>query len=197
MMRFWTLVMGMMMSTSISAHARSLSLQGLGPVRLGMTVAEAERALHAKLEPVDLPFSKECYVTGRADGRNKALSYVVVDGKIVVMTVFLPGDQVPDPNILDDNGIGVGSTEDDIIRTYEKVQKELAPDFRQSKEDLAAAARERAKHGITEPEPSPEYWIVVEGADHKRAIVFQTRDQKVLNFEIGLKPEIFSSEHCL
>jgi hypothetical protein len=89
-MRLWTLAMGVMMSTSIAAHAQVLSWQGVGSVRLGMTVAEAERALHAKLGPVDLPFSKECYVTGRADGRDKALSYVVVNGKIVVMTVFLP-----------------------------------------------------------------------------------------------------------
>jgi hypothetical protein len=162
-----------------------------------MTVAEAERALHAKLRSVDLPFSKECYVTGRADGRDKALSYVVVNGKIVVMTVFLPNEQAPDPNIVDDSGIGVGSTEDDIIRAYGKVQKELAPDFRESKEHLAASANERAKQGITTPEPSPQYWIVVEGTDHKRAIIFQTRDQKVLHFEIGLKPEIFSSEHCI
>jgi hypothetical protein len=196
-MRLWTSAMGVMMSASIAAHAQVLSWQGVGSVRLGMTVAEAERALHAKLGPVDLPFSKECYVTGRADGRDKALSYVVVNGKIVVMTVFLPNEQAPDPNIVDDSGIGVGSTEDDIIRAYGKVQKELAPDFRDSKEAIAASARERAKQGITRPEPSPEYWIVVEGPDHKRAIIFETRDQKVLHFEIGLKPEILSSEHCI
>jgi hypothetical protein len=195
-MRMGTVTAGAMILLSISAHAQSLSLQGLGPVRLGMTVAEAEHALHAKLGPLDLP-SKECYVTRRADGRDEALSYVVVNGKIEVMFVFLPSEEVPAPNILDGNGLGVGSTEDDVIRTYGKVQKELAPDYRQSKESLAADAKERAKHGINEPEPSPEYWITVEGADHKRAIVFTTRDQKVLSFEIGLKPEIFSSEHCI
>jgi len=48
--------------------------------------AQAERALNAKLAPVALPFSKECYVTGRADGKDAALSYVIVNAKIVVMT---------------------------------------------------------------------------------------------------------------
>ncbi|QPF88795.1 hypothetical protein [Bradyrhizobium commune] len=162
-----------------------------------MTVQQAERALNAKLRSADAPFSKDCYVTGRADGKEEALSYVVIDGKITVMTVFLPKEQRPDPNIVDSSGIGVGSTEADIRRAYGRVRKELAPDFRFSKEELAEMAKERAKRGVTEPEPPPQYWIVVENPDHKRAIIFQTRDQKVLHYEIGLKPEIMSSEHCI
>jgi hypothetical protein len=76
-----------------------------------MTVAEAERALKAKLAPVSLPYSKECYVTRRADGKDEALSYVAENSKIAVVTVWLPDDRQPNPNIVDANGIGVGSTE--------------------------------------------------------------------------------------
>ncbi len=169
----------------------------VGSVELGMTVQQAESALNAKLGPVDAPFSKNCYVTGRTDGKEEALSYVVIDGKITVMAVFLPNERKPDPNIVDGRGIGVGSTEADIRRVYGKVRKELAPDFRASKEEIAEAAKARAKKGITEPEPPPEYRIVVGNPDHKRVIIFTTRNQKVLYFEIGLKPEIMSSEHCI
>ena len=110
-MRLQVLMASAMAMMSMAANAQVLSWQGAGPVRLGMTVAEAERALHAKLAPVALPFSKECYVTGRADGKDEALSYVIVNAKIVVMTVFLPDYKPPNPNIVDANGIGVGSTE--------------------------------------------------------------------------------------
>jgi hypothetical protein len=194
-MWLWIFAMGVIALAPISASAQVLSWRGVGPVELGMTVQEAERVLNAKLGSVETPFSKDCYVTGRADGKEEALSYVVIDGKITVMTVFLPSEQRPDPNIVDGSGIGVGSTEADIRRVYGKVRKELAPDFRASKEELAEAAKERAKRGITEP--PPQYWIVVENPDHKRVIIFQTRNKKVLHFEIGLKPEIMSSEHCI
>jgi len=196
-MRFQVLMASTMAMMSMAANAQVLSWQGVGPVRLGMTVAEAERALNAKLAPVALPFSKECYVTGRADGKDEALSYVIQNAKIVVMTVFLRDYTPPNPNIVDANGIGVGSTEADIRRGYEMVKKELAPDFRESEADLAEAAKERARHGISEPEPSPHYWIIAESPDHRRAIIFETQDEKVLDLRIGLKPHVMSSEDCI
>jgi hypothetical protein len=136
-------------------------------------------------------------VTGRADGKNEALSYTIQNAKIVVMTVFLRDYRQPNPNIVDANGIGVGSTEANIRRGYEKVKKELAPDFRESEADLAEAAKERARHGISEPEPSPHYWIIAESPDHRRAIIFETQDEKVLDLRIGLKPHVMSSEDCI
>jgi hypothetical protein len=36
------------------------------------------------------------------------------------------------------------------------------------------------------PSPSPQYWIVAESPDHRRAIIFQTRDEKVLHMRTGL-----------
>jgi len=196
-MRFKVLMAGAMVMMLAAANAQGLSWQGVGPVRLGMTVAEAERALGAKLGPVALPFSKECYVTGRADGKDEALSYVIENAKIVVMTVFLPGDKQPNPNIVDANGVGVGSTEADILRGYKQAKKELAPDFRESEEQLAEFAKERAMHGITQPEPSPHYWIVAESPDHRGAIIFETQDGKVLHLRVGLNPQVMSSEDCI
>ena len=103
----------------------------------------------------------------------------------------------PNPNIVDAKGIGVGSTESDIRRGYHEVTKELAPDFRESEEELAEAAKERARHGITGPEPSPHYWIIAESPDHRRAIIFETQDEKVLHFRAGLKPQVLANENCM
>ena len=196
-MRLTVFVIGLIAILSAPASAQVLSWQGVGSVRLGMTVAEAERALNAKLGPVALPFSEECYVTGRADGKDEALSYVVENGRIVVMTVFRPGNKQPNPNIVDANGIGVGSTESDIRRGYKLIEKVLAPYFRGSEEYRAEAAKERVKHGITIPEPSRQYWIVAESPDHRRAIIFQTEDEKVLHMRTGLKPQVMSYEDCI
>jgi hypothetical protein len=196
-MQFKVLMASTMAMMSVAANAQVLSWQGVGPVQLGMSVAEAERALNAKLGLVSLPYSNECYVTKRADGKDEALSYVVVDSKIVVMTVWLPGDRQPSPNIVDENGIGVGSTESDIRRGYKLVEKVLAPYFRETEEELAAAARERARQGITTPEPSRQYWIIAESPDHERAIIFQTEDEKVLYMRTGFKPDVMSFEDCI
>lgn len=196
-MRF--VVCGMIAAAIIAmpAHAQVMSWQGVGPVNLGMTVAEAERALNGKLEPMGPPFSEECWVTRRADGKDEALYYVVVNGKIVVMTVSLPDGKQPDPNIVDKNGVGVGSTETDIIMEYGPVKKDFAPYFHVSKESLAEAAKERAKRGITEPEPPPHFSIEVESSDHQRVIIFETLDEKVLNLRIGFKPEVLAWEDCI
>lgn len=184
--------------TSLSASAHEFSWQGVGPVRLGMTVAQAERALKAKLGPVSPPFARDCYVTGRTDGRDKALSYVIVNGRIVVVTVFLRDYAKPDPAIVDANGVGVGATEADVRRGYPHVRKELSPDFRGiSPEEAEEFARDRASHGFTEPEPPPHYWMIAEGRDRKRAIVFETQDGKVLSFSVGLKPEVLLNENCI
>jgi hypothetical protein len=91
----------------------------------------------------------------------------------------------------------VGSTESDIRRGYKLVEKVPAPDFRESEEYRAEAAKERFKHGITTPEPSPHYWIVAEGPDHQRAIIFETQDEKVLYLRVGLKPQVMSNEDCI
>ncbi|MGY3452114.1 hypothetical protein [Bradyrhizobium sp. USDA 4353] len=188
----------MMLMARLPASAHEFSMQGVGPVRLGMTVAQAERALKAKLGPVLPPFARDCYVTGRADGRDKALSYVIVNGRIVIVTVFLRDYAKPDPAVVDANGIGVGATEADVRRGYPQVRKELSPDFRGiSPEQAQEFARDRARHGVTEPEPPPHYWMIVEGGDGKRAIVFETQDGKVLSFSVGLKPEVLLNENCI
>jgi hypothetical protein len=77
--------------------AEVLSWQGVGPVKLGMTVREAERALGTKLSPRgDVYTSDACYETGRADKKDPGITYVVEDGRITAISVFSSDGQAPD-----------------------------------------------------------------------------------------------------
>lgn len=72
-MRLAVLVIPALAIAAVSANAQTVSWQGIGPVKLGMTAAEAEQALNTKLGPAGGPFSKDCYVTWRADGEDEVL----------------------------------------------------------------------------------------------------------------------------
>src|SRR5207248_275706 len=67
-----------------SAHAASrhvMTFDGVGAVRLGMSVAEIAQALGSPLDPVDkLVFSDECFVTERADKSDPGIQYTITNG---------------------------------------------------------------------------------------------------------------------
>jgi hypothetical protein len=193
-MRRMLFVIGAMAILATPAKSQVLSWQGLGPVRFGMTVDEAERALMAPLKPRDIGFSDDCWVTERADGKDEVISYVVEHGKIAMISLLPTKGQTT--NLTDTRGIGIGATEADIRRAYGQVKITRAPDFNEEAEIEAAKTRAELGIKMTEPEPSPEYWVEVESPDHKRAIIFNTRDSKVIWLRSGLKPVVTSSEEC-
>lgn len=169
---------------STSANCQSLSWQGVGPVQLGMTVKAAEGALKAKLRPRDLPFNDErCYETWRADGKDPGVGYVVEEGKITVIQVYVSDGKTTD--VTDTHGIGIGADESDIHRAYGQVKKSLG-------------FYDRGGPGENDgPNYAPEYWIEAETPDHKRSILFITRANKVTSISTGLKPMVLDPEPCL
>lgn len=96
----------------LSAESR-LSLQGVGPVDVGMTVEEASAAAGTpiRLRPDD-PFGPECqYATAAAVPE---VAFMVINGRIArVDALRIPGSRVTTVS-----GIGHGSTEDEVKRTY-------------------------------------------------------------------------------
>ncbi len=168
---------------------------GPGPVQLGMTVEAAERSMAAKFAPISLPFSDDCWITRRADGKDEAISYVIQNGRIVRID-FDPrnGQQM---NLRTTVGIGIGSTEPDIRRAYKDISINRAP--YEDEESEIEAAKERAKLGIrpTAPEPSPHFWVRVDSPNHERGIVFVTQDGKVTSFSTGFKKAIEAMEICM
>ena len=165
------------------AHATEvLSWQGVGPVQLGMTVREAERALGKKLAPRDIAFtSDECYVTGRADKVDPGIDYVIEDGKITVIQVYSSDGQTPD--VLDRHRVGIGSTEDDIRRAYGQVKK-------------ARGFYDRGEPPENDRAYIPEFWIEADSPDSKRTILFITQAGKITSMTTGLKPTVLEPEPC-
>src|SRR5258708_7464475 len=165
-MREIILLVGSLVALTGPADCQVLSWQGGGPVRLGMTVEEAQRALMTPLTPMDFPFSDECWITKRADGKDQAISYEVRKGKIVVISVSPNSRKQEITNVTDTRGVGIGAMESDIGRAYGQVKITFAPYF--SEESEIEAAKERARLGVknSEPVPSPQYWVEVESPDH-------------------------------
>jgi hypothetical protein len=165
------------------ARAEVLSFQGVGPVQLGMTVKDAERALGTKLEPRSLVYtSDECYQTLRTDRKDPGITYVVEDGKITVINVFSSDGQTPD--VIDKHLLGIGGTEDDIRRSYGEVKKRLG-------------FYDRGEPPENDPAYVPEFWIEADSPDGKRTILFVTKAGKITSMATGLKPMVLDPEPCL
>lgn len=154
-----------------------LTVEGLGPVKMGMTIAEAEKALGARLKIV---FSEDndamsCGTGSRADGRNGDVSYMVMKGRIVRIAIFRPDEGTPsNPPVRTPKNVGVGSSETAVQSAY---------------------------GSIVEVEPHPygtenDHYLIVKTADGKRGIIFETEDGKVSSFRAGVYPEVGYIEGC-
>jgi hypothetical protein len=192
-MRRRLLLMSALLLTT-PAIAETLSWEGVGPVRLGMDVKAAEKALKTKLAPRQLPFEDDqCYLTWRADGLDPGIAYVLEHGKIAVIQVY--GSDGKTPGVADTHGLGIGATEDAIQPAYGNVKKGLGFYDRGNDEAEADAKAEQdssnAKNGY-----SPEYDHEAESPDHKRSILFTTQAGKVIRLSTGLKPMVLQPEPC-
>jgi hypothetical protein len=179
---------------TVPAAAQVFSFEGAGPVQLGMTVEAAETALGAKFEPVSPPFSEECWITSRADGKDQTIQYVIANGKIIRIDFFAENGEPK--NLKTTKGVGPGSTEDDIRQAYKNVLVSCAPYYDCSEEAQIEAAKTRAEHGDTEPEPPPHFSVRVDGPNHDRGIIFDTQYGKVIDFMTGFKDAIEEKEIC-
>jgi hypothetical protein len=182
MRRVWFLIL-VTVTLVTPARAEVLSWQGVGPVQLGMTMKDAERALGTKLELRSIVYtSDECYETWRADKKDPGIGYVIEDGKITVIRVYSPDGQTPD--VTDKHRLGIGGTEDDIRRAYGQVKKSLGP-------------YDRGEPPENDPAYVPEFWIEAESPDNKRAILFITSAGKITSMATGFKPMVLNPEPCL
>jgi len=190
---------GLLLSIAISAFstvpaaAQVFSFEGAGPVQLGMTVEAAEHALGAKFEPIGLPFSEECWITSRADGKDQSIQYIIENGKIVRIDFF--AENGGPPYLKTTKGIGIGSTEDDIRDAYEDILVSCAPYFQCDEESKIEDANAGTEHGSTEPEP-PHFSVRVDSPNHDRGIIFDTQYGKVTAFITGFKSAIEEMEIC-
>jgi hypothetical protein len=74
-------------SGAAEAADRVLTADRLGPVRLGMTLAQAQRALGARLRPEQKGREERCWFAVRADGRDAGIGYMIEHGRVTRMDV--------------------------------------------------------------------------------------------------------------
>jgi hypothetical protein len=92
--------------------AEAVSADGFKGVRIGMSLEEAIRAYGAALTQTDglAPRGARCFHVSPAY-RSGAFAFLVVQGRIARIDVFAPGPVTAE-------GVGVGSTEADVLRAY-------------------------------------------------------------------------------
>jgi hypothetical protein len=117
------------------AIAETLTTRGLAPVRLGMTIAAAERALHAKLGRLSRSshgFSTEpesveiCWLWRRRDGQRHDIAYMTECGRIVRIDIT-PADGTTANPVTTARRIGVGSPLGEVERSYASLHLEPHP----------------------------------------------------------------------
>jgi hypothetical protein len=156
-----------------------ISDHGFGPIKIGMTVKEVERAAHQRLQPVDRRvFDDSCWVTHfvKNDDRPGSLLYFVFgSGRLNVIGIE-QGNPIA-KTIHTTEGIGFASTIEDIKRAYRsKFEMHWYPYYE---------------------EDNNYHWIYVPNFDKSKVIIFETDHGKVVGIRLGVTHQAESMEDCL
>ena len=112
----WGLFIALLCGAPLIAHATDLvDATGFGPVKFGMTIKQAERALGTTLKlTADEDPSGTCVRGGRADGIEPGVAYMAIKGVIQRIDVELAQAQ----SVKTAGGVGAGSTPSDVRKTF-------------------------------------------------------------------------------
>ena len=163
-------------TASTYAAYQVLRPDGLGPVRVGMTVRRAEEALGVRLKPFNPTdgYSKvSCWETSRLGDPDPDVIYMVWYGKIMRVAIYGDGKG----RITTDKGIRIGDADARVKEIYGstlKVAVGAQADAEEQGSDLTTFTRSK-----------------------RRGITYETADRKVVNFRAGLSKATFLSEGCL
>jgi len=151
-----------------------LSLDGIGPVDIGMTLAEASAAAGVPIRFLDNPAGPECRyaVPDRASGTGDELGFMVVNGRIARVDVGIMGPDL----IRTVSGIGKGNTEAEVKATYPgRIRVEPHPYI-----------------------PNGRYLVYMPSDPSLRhlSMIFETVDGEVRLFRAGLAEQVSWKEGC-
>ena len=143
-----------------------VSTSGLGPARIGMTLAEASQALNIELVVDGDIDSPKCYYV-RPEPKIEGLAMMVSRGRVVRFDVSAPGIKTL-------SGLEVGETEARVIEV-------LGPSV------------QITPHKYLAPEGN---YLTLWSADRRSAVRFETHLGKVTSFYAGRLPEVRHVEAC-
>ncbi|MCB0415221.1 MAG: hypothetical protein KDD50_12860 [Bdellovibrionales bacterium] len=157
---------------SLAAKKYSLSKEGYGPVKIGMSIQQASKALGIELKSPnpeqDEPYCFYVY----PNGDYKDIGFMVTEQKISRIEIR-KGDNANSSNIKTKEGIGIGSTTEEVKLAYRDLSIDPHP----------------------YSPPNAKYLIFKKGQEFQ--IIFETDDQGVVEaVRVGKKPEVQYIEGC-
>jgi hypothetical protein len=146
-----------------------LSVNGMGPIRVGMRLREAEQSLRARLTATGDAPNGRCYYVAMENGP-PGVAFMVVKGVIARVDVESPATNPTKA------GARIGSSEADIYRLYPG----------------------RIEATPSEYSPGGQYlrWKPEAAKFKKYGIVFETDGQQVIKMRSGRLPELNYVEGC-
>jgi hypothetical protein len=172
-MRFVAVLLTVLMALSAcqdESPSNALTADGLGKVKIGMTFAEAEKALGTALKPRDETQVPQCYYTSHADEAEAGVIYMLENAGTITRI-----DVKSNSTIRSTAGIGIGSTEAEIHAAY-------------------------GDGVIVQPHKylgEDSHYLSIDSADHSHAILFETDKGVVTTFRAGVHPSVAYVEGCL
>lgn len=147
--------------------ASRLAINGIGPIRVGMTVAEAERVSGVRL--VRAYGDAACAVVA-PQGEPEDLRFVVTNGRIATVETFNPLIQTV-------SGANVGDTVDEVLAMYR--------------------GRLEVRPSETLPDGQDLVFVPRDQGDRTFRVYFVTQNGKVIEMRAGRLPEVIWPEGCL
>ena len=144
-----------------------VQINGMGDLRIGMTLGEAERAARSKLVPSG-KIDRECYYVRPHKG-SQHISMMVVEGRIARIDIN------PGSSIKTLSGAGIGDSEQQIEKLYRDRLKVSPHKYTDG-------------HYLT--------FLPIGKADRNYRLIFETDGRRVVNYRVGKMPEVGYVEGC-
>ncbi len=144
----------------------TVSADGYGPVKIGMTPEEASAALGRPLADLNAGEEESCSYVFPDGDVDAAYAFMTAYGRIVRVDVDLPG-------IATETGVEIGDSEADALARYP--QAEVQPH----------------KYG-----DAGDHYLVITSAEGTRALILETWDGEVSYIRAGKLPEAGYVEGC-
>lgn len=159
-------------------YATLVRVDGVGPIKIGMSVKEAEAAVGDKMVVSSL-FNEPSCSTYYLEASPRGLRFMTSDGIIVRIDVF--GFKRPELGFVafkTPEGVGLGTLEADVLAAYKDAKVVVKPHF------------------YTYPD---NHYIIVTMSDPAQQdlrILFETSNGKISTYRVGRLPEVEYVEGC-